>query len=511
MDIPLREALQHQTHPSLSLRGRAAALSGASHTGTTKQSHPSSSNPSCPNARLLSLSRRAFFAYKRNVRISLALALSLLILAGCAEIPLPEWLGTLVPPVATTETTPASPGTPAPTGDLNPTPAGGETLTSPTPPPTGGVTTLRLWVPPQFFPGDDNRANILLQDRLDEFTQRRTGVRIEVRAKAVSGPGGLLDSLTAANAAATLALPDLILLPRPELETAALKGLLYPLDGLTNSLEESDWYPFAQQLAHLQDTTFGLPFAGDSLVLLYRPAEIEVPLDDWEAVLGLEQPLVFPAADEGALFTLAQYLATGAPIQDEEGRPVLDTNALAEVLSFYQAAETAEIMPFWLTQFSTDEQAWEAYQENRANLVVTWITRYLSELPGDTAAAPIPVPPGDPFTLANGWVWAISSPEVERHPLSVELAEFLTQDEFLSEWTASAGYLPPRASALAGWSNPVLRDLVSSIVQNAQVLPPTDVLAVLSPILHKATIEVLKEQANPGAAAQEAGESLPNP
>jgi ABC-type glycerol-3-phosphate transport system substrate-binding protein len=370
---------------------------------------------------------------------------------------------------------------------------------------------VRIWVPPQFLPGDDTRAGSLLQDRLDEFAQRRSGVRIEVRAKAVSGPGGLLDSLTSANAAATLALPDLILLPRAELETAALKGLLYPLDGLTASLENDDWYPFAQQLAHLQDTTFGLPFAGDCLVLLYRPAEIEAPSGDWEAVLELQQPLIFPAADEQALFTLAQYLATGAPIQDDEGRPVLDTQSLTDVLTFYQTAESAEIMPFWITQFGTDEQAWEAYHENRANLVVTWITRYLSQLPGDTAAAPIPVPAGSKFTLANGWVWALSSPQVERHPLSVELVEFLTQELFLSEWTASAGYLPPRASALARWSNPASRDLVEGIVQNAQALPPTDVLAILSPILHKATIEVLKEQTNPAAAAQEASESLSTP
>ena len=433
------------------------------------------------------------------------LAVSLLILAGCAELPLPEWFAT--PPASPAPgATPTTLPTPIPTSEAGATPGSGATPATP-----AGPATLRIWLPPQFLPGDDTPEGRLLQGRLDEFTQRRSGVRIEVRAKAVSGPGGLLDSLSAANAAATLALPDLILLPRAELETAALKGLLYPMDGLTNTLDEGDWYPYAQQLSHLQNTTFGLPFAGDSLVLLYRPAEIETPLDDWEAILELDQPLVFPAADEQALFTLAQYLATGAPIQDDEGRPVLDTQALAEVLTFYQTAEAAEIMPFWLTQFSTDEQAWEAYHENRANLVVTWTTRYLSQLPGDTAAAPIPVPEGNPFTLANGWVWALSSPQVERHPLIVELAEFLTQAEFLSEWTAASGYLPPRASALAAWSNPVLRDLVDSIVQTAQVIPPTDVLAVLSPILHKATIEVLKEQANPAAAAQEAGESLANP
>jgi multiple sugar transport system substrate-binding protein len=436
---------------------------------------------------------------------TLGVALLLLLLGACSQLPIPEWLATPAAPtgnVVSTATLPA----PRPTGDDLSTPGQGPTSTS-----LPGPTTLRIWVPPQFLPGPDTAAGRLLQERLDEFTQRRLGVRIEVRPKAARGPGGLLDSLVTANAAASLALPDLVLLPRSEMETAALKGLLYPLNNLTSSLDEADWYPYSQQLAHLQDTSFGLPFAGDGLVLLYRPGEVDVALSDWEAVLSLDQPLVFPAADEQALFTLAQYLATGAPLQDGEGRPVLDAGALAEVLTFYQAAEAAEIMPFWLTQFSTDDQAWEAYHENRANLVVTWTARYLTQVPGDTAAAPIPAPGGTPFTLANGWVWALSSPQVERHSLSVELAEFLTQADFLARWTAAAGVLPPRASALAGWSNPALRSLVEGIVESARLIPPTDSLAVLSPLLHKATIDVLKEQADPLTAAQEAAESLANP
>jgi hypothetical protein len=82
-----------------------------------------------------------------------------------------------------------------------------------------------------------------------------------VRIKALDGPGGLLDALSAANAAAPLALPDLILLPRPQLETAALKGLLTPFDGLSASLNNGDWYDYARDLAQLQDSTFGLPLA----------------------------------------------------------------------------------------------------------------------------------------------------------------------------------------------------------------------------------------------------------
>lgn len=426
----------------------------------------------------------------KAVFLRFSLGLILLLASGCSELPLP---GTATPP----EPVPTSTATLAPVLEATRTPV--------------GPSTLRIWLPPQFDPEGDSPGANLLRARLDEFTARRSGVRVEFRIKSPSGPGGLLDSLSAANAAAPLALPDLILLPRAALETAALKGLLYPFDELTTSLAEDDWYPYAQQLAHLQNSTFGLPFTGDALVLVYRPAEIPEPPADWAAALSLAGPLAFPAADEQALYTLSQYLANGAQIQDEEGRPKLDATTLAEVLTFYQEAEGASLMPFWLTQYATDQQAWEAYIENRAALVVTWASRFLRELPVDSVAAPLPTFDGTPFTLSTGWVWALTNPQIERHALSVELAEFLTSGDFLARYTDTAGYLPPRSSALAGWSNPTLISIFDQVLRSAQVIPPDDVLIALSPALQQATLDVLKEQTDPQSAAQKAAEQVASP
>jgi multiple sugar transport system substrate-binding protein len=394
---------------------------------------------------------------------------------------------------------------PSATATLTPTPTIEETSTP------VGPTTLRLWLPPQFDPEDGSSAGDLLKARLDEFGKRRPNIHLEVRIKALSGPGGLLDSLSAANAAAPLALPDLILLPRNMLETAALKGLLYSLEGSIPPLDTGDWFDYAQELAHLQNSTFGLPFAGDALILLFRPAEIQDAPTDWSSTLDLTSPLIFPAADEQASFTLAEYLSDGGQVKDVEGRPTLNVDALTNVLTFYQQAEQAGVMPFWLTQYATDDQSWEGYQGGDSNLVITWTSRYLRELPVDTAAAPIPTSNGRPFTLANGWIWALSNPQIERHDLAIELAEFLTTSEFLSEWTAAAGFLPPRSSALAGWSDSVLQSLVSKIVLSAEIIPSTDVLTVLSPAMQEATVEVLKEQADPITAAQSAEESVKGP
>lgn len=420
-------------------------------------------------------------------KIMVGLFILVILLANCAQSPIQE-----------TNSTPEPPSTP--TDSLIPTQE--STQSAPEP------TILRLWVPPQFDPASDTPSGNLLQERLEQYTAQRPDIRIETRVKASSGSGGLLDSLSSANAAAPMVVPDLILLPRSSLEIAALKGLLFPYDGLTSTLNDSDWYPYAQELGQIQTSTFGLPFAGNALVSLYRPSEIEMPATDWLSALEVGQPIAFPAAEEEAYFPLAEYLSTGAPIQDADGRPFLDIAALTDVLNFFQEAESAGVMPFWLTQFTNDEQSLQAYTENQVNTTVTWINRYLSTLPGDTAAAPIITQDGTPFTLASGWVWALSNPQTERHAVSVDLAEFLTDSGFLSEWSETAGYLPPRASALEGWSNVALRNLVTKVVESARLIPSNEVMAVFGPALNQATVAILKQQSTPARAATEAIESI---
>ena len=152
----------------------------------------------------------------------LSLALICILLTSCT-------------PSAVTDSDPTLDAPPTPTPTLIPTLE--STQSAPEP------IELLLWLPPEFDPANGSPAGKLLQERLDSYTAQRADVRIETRVKASSGTGGLLDSLSTANAAAPLAVPDLVLLPRTSLEIAALKGLLIPYDGLSNAMNADDWYP----------------------------------------------------------------------------------------------------------------------------------------------------------------------------------------------------------------------------------------------------------------------------
>jgi len=371
-------------------------------------------------------------------------------------------------------------------------------------------STLRIWLPPQFNPSDESPAGELLLARLDEFSKRRE-VEVEIRIKANSGTGGILDSLTTASSAAPLSLPDLVAIPRDLLEIASLKGLLHSLDDQTTALDSPDWYEYSKDLARLQGSIFGLPFAGDALILAYHPQAIPEPPVNWSGVLTINRPFIFFASDPQALFTIAMYQANQGAVRDEQSRSSLDSKVLNEVLTFYFGARGVGVMPDFLTQYQDDQQVWEDLLENRADLVVNWASLYLNNQLESIAIAPIPTPAGAPYTLATGWVWAVAAHQGEDYSLAVELAEFLTDDQFLVTWSASAGYLPVRPSTLEGWTDTSLQLILNQIALSAALYPTSDELSVIAPPLQQAVIQVLKGQVEPFDAAQAAAESLSSP
>jgi len=346
---------------------------------------------------------------------------------------------------------------------------------------------------------------------LDEFTQRRPGVRLELRIKAVNEPGGLLESLTTTSAAAPQILPDLVALPRPILETAAAKGVLHPLDGLTNLLDDEDWFEYSRNLASVQNNNFGFPFAGDALIMVYREEIVkQVPLD-FASALTSTYTLAFPASDPQALFPLALYLSAGGEIQNAQGQPSLNAEILKDVLAFLHEAQYSGFTPYWLTQYKSDQEVWQALLEKRCELIITWVSRYLNKSPTNAVATIIPTPRGSAFTLANGWIWASASHHPENLALSIELAEYLSDSDFLAKWIEALGYLPTRPSALGAWQDASVQMLLNQVASSAYLFPSSEILAIITPPISQATIQVLKEQKDPYSAAQEAVEALAKP
>jgi ABC-type glycerol-3-phosphate transport system substrate-binding protein len=374
-----------------------------------------------------------------------------------------------------------------------------------------GKTILRVWVPPRFDPDSGNLAGELLKKRLNDFTQQHPGIQLEVRVKALSGIGGLLDSLVTTSAAAPLAMPDLVALSREDLEAAALKGLLHTYAGSTDIQNGPDWYDYARQLAQIQNSVYGLPFAGDVTLVVYRPESIPVPPADWSALLESQAPLIFAAGDPDSIFTLTLYQAREGAVQDSQGQPHLDTARLEEVLNFFREARNLGVMPEWLTQLEDDQEAWDSFLGGAANQVFSWSSNFLSSGSSDLAITSTPTPGAASFTLARGWVWALSSPDEDRLQLGKQLAAFLAESPFMAAWTQASGYLPPRPSALEAWNATPYQPILAGISRSARLQPSEDTLIILGAPLKQATITILTGESEPASAARTAADSLIKP
>ena len=433
----------------------------------------------------------------KKIRLLLGLGLILIFaMSACEALPFKlPWV------TARTSTATLSPGE----NDAS-TPTPQTTITVETTP--APITSLTLWVQPEMDPALETEESQMLRARLQMFSDQNDDIEINVRVKAASGAGGLLDALTAASAAAPDALPDLIALTRQDIETAALKSLIFPLDSLTEIPDDSDWYDFTREMALLQGSTFGLPFAADTIVLVYRPESFEQFPGSWGGIFETDTALAFAAESDQSLFQMSLYLASGGSLQDNQRRPMLEVEPLTETFRLFQQGVEAGNITEASLQYQTSAQVWTAFREGQANLVVTWLSNYLQDAPADALLAPLLPVNNSPVSLGTGMGWALATPDENRQPLAVELAEFLVEPGFLSDWTLSSGYLPPRPSALDAWQDQNLRSSLNQIALMTRLRPSNDIIASLGPIIREQTRQVVQGLVDPSQAAQVAVESL---
>ena len=408
----------------------------------------------------------------------------------------------VVPPPETTET----PFAATPTVDSTEVVA-----VTPTIPVISGPVELDLWVPPQFNPEADTPESILFKQRIEEFEASHEDVFITVRVKSVSGATGLLEALTITHGAATQALPSLIALPRSDLETAVSRNLLIPFDTYSSEIDNPDWYDYAQNLTVIGGSSYGLPFAGDAMVMVYRPSIVGEPPATWEDLISRGEPIAFPAADPQSFLTLALYLSSGGDLESTQRLPQLNIDILTQIYQLYADGAQSGVFPLWLTQLQRDTEAWTDYNEFLSNWMIPRLNRHLSDPADDSDLASFPEISNTPTTLADGWVWCLTDPRMEAHELSVELAEFLVDPDYLSEWTPLVGALPVRPSTLSGFENQELRNKLGQIALFSHIRPNNEIVNIIGLIMQDQLVQVLSGKTTAPFAAQAIIDRIGNP
>jgi ABC-type glycerol-3-phosphate transport system substrate-binding protein len=304
----------------------------------------------------------------------------------------------------------------------------------------------------------------LLDQRLREFEAEHSDLEIEVRIK--TDP---VEFLRVTTNAAPDSMPDLIALSYDEMQAAAAAGYLHPLDGFTDILQDPDWYVFARDLSSVQNAGYGIPFAADALLTVYRPVVFDQPPATWDAIVNSGAKIVFPASDADGYFPLALYLSLGGKLSDEQGEFSLDESVLARVLSVYQSAYEAEAIPISSRAFQSDEQVLISYRNGEADLAVVWASSDIATVSGEYSS--LPGLEDVPYSIGDGWVWAFAGSDPQIQPLAVELASYLVESDYMSEWTYASNYLPTRPLALEAWQGDALKSGLNDVLLSAHPAP----------------------------------------
>lgn len=423
--------------------------------------------------------------------ISLA---SLLLLVACQGITFP-WLNSSGQQPTTTQS-PGNTLTP-------PLPVETQTATPELPP-----SSLTIWLPPELDPDADTPSAKLMREQLDRFSTSHGDIEITIRLKDSTGPAGLLDALTATKVAAPGALPDLIALNRKDLETAALKSLVYPIDSLSKLIEDADWFPYAKELGLIQGAYYGVPFSGDALGLVAGDAYPSPLFNSWDALFDSGLNLAFAADDPQSQLVLAMYQAAGGPVMDNQRRPMLEADILAEVFSILSQAESLGSLNEISLTLQNESQVWQALIDGKVDAGIVPISRYL-QLQNETLnLGQIPPINNQSVVSGSGWVWAVATPQPARQALAVQLAEDLVSSDFLGEWSEAARFLPTRISALESWQPTDDKLILTQLSLTNQLRPDVDILNSLGFVLRTAVLQVLQGQMDPLQAARVAQENL---
>lgn len=418
--------------------------------------------------------------------------LVVILLAGCG----------LVPAEITTPEPPPPAATPSPS-PVSPTPT--------TAPASRNLNHLSIWVPAEYDPAKKSASSLLLEKSIKEFTDLNPGVTVDIRVKADSGPASLLESLVLTAAAAPDAMPSIALLNRSQMEEIAKKGIIFPYNELTATLDETDWFPYAKELATVQNSFFGMPLSGDSLVLVSRSTRAPAQTPTWEDVIKAGSSVLFAAADPLAAVPLALYRSAGGSTQDSQQLPQIQSVEFEKTLTLLADGAEKNVFPNWLINYQTDRQALDVFNNQQGGWVITWLSNILPGKPTEINIYPVPSLDSGSATYASGSVWVLADTNPERRPMSVKLAEYLTRSEFLSKWNLANNSLPPRPSALAAWPDTPLRAQLNQVALASQLRPPSEIMASLGPAVQEATVLILKKQSDPARAAKTAQERLAAP
>ncbi|MEP7289140.1 MAG: extracellular solute-binding protein [Chloroflexota bacterium] len=380
------------------------------------------------------------------------------------------------------------------------------------PTPTELPETVLIWWPAALYPVNGSPAEQILTEQLDEY-RLANGKTITLRVKRNDGLGGIYETLRSGSVAAPSVMPDLALMRRDDLVQAVSSKLVEPVD--SDALAVDDLYASGLALGKINGVQYGIPYSLEIEHAAYRSTALTNPPHTLDDLIATGQTYLFPAGVTKGVNTalLAQYISAGGRIADEKGTRILDVDPLRTVLHYYEQAVAAKLAGPSLLDYTSPTQYWPLLTGGKTNMVQVNSTMFLAQhaaLPA-VNAAPLPLPSNTIVTPLNGWLWVVTTTNVDRQTRALDVLAWLLRTDHQGQFTQTLGVLPSRRSALASWVNIGSNDNETSYAKFAGSLleqvaaPPTDTIDPdVAAALQKAFEDVISARKSADTAANDA-------
>ncbi|MBN1200920.1 MAG: extracellular solute-binding protein [Anaerolineae bacterium] len=342
-------------------------------------------------------------------------------------------------------------------------------------------STIRVWWPDALYPETSSTAETILASQFQGFTLTYSSYDLEVRRKRSTGLGGILATLRAAKPVAPGAIPDMTLMRRTDMITAANEGLIVPItDWVPTDIINDNLIPGARALGEIDGVLYGVPYALSLYHAVYRESVFTDPPLTFADVLDQQPVYLFPAGMEGGTLlnrtVLLQYRAAGGTVEDEDGNPTLDREALLAVLTFYEQAVTAGVFDDSLLAYSAPEDYLNDFITGEANMIMLDSITYLrhKDEVQNVGLMPLPTQDGTPVSALDGWMWVLTTHDPDRQEQTRTFISWMMRASQQSIYTEALGILPSQLRALETWDDTVYASFAQDLIPRSYVIRNTE-------------------------------------
>ncbi len=355
--------------------------------------------------------------------------------------------------------------------------------------------TVRIWWPDELYPQHAGSTLDILNAQFDGFQITYSTYDLDMRRKRTNGLGGILSTLRAAQPVAPGALPDLTLMRRSDMVTAANEGLIFPItDWVPADLVGTNLLPGAQALGEIDGVLYGVPYAIDLYHIVYRLSAYEQAPVSFADVLAEKAHYLFPVGTTPVSWTvLLQYRGAGGRLVDDNGAPTLDLAPLLAVLDYYAQGLAQGIFSPDMLDYTRYEDLWSQFNTGEADMIGVSAWSYLAhdEDLSSVGFGTVPTLDGEPITALDGWLWVLTTQNPEHQQRALAFLSWMMRISPQSLYTESLGVLPSQVRALRLWDNEAYATFARTLADSAVIIPEAQRNNSAALALQQAIIDVL--------------------